>query len=452
MMGDRRFGAAGERVVIEDLLRGEEVSYYAITDGEHIVTLAAAQDHKRALDGDRGENTGGMGAYSPAPVLSHGRVEKRVVSKRSCTRRFAACGRRDTPYVGVLFVGLMIDDATATPNVVEFNVRFGDPETQPLMMRMESDLVPLLDAAARGRLDGIAPPTWGDAAVCVVLASGGYPREFRKGLEIHGLDEAAGDPDVEVFHAGTRRNESGEFVTSGGRVLGVTARGGADVRAVECRGDGGIALRVRGPEAERAARPDAVVVATSAPDAALIAAPALVAAERDGLAAVRYQPALSLAVGLRRPFFSHARHIHVPHTEGSPLESVLLEPGVRGGRVPDGRGLALLRATGAWSEASFDAPDEAVSKELLRAFARVHPGAELAVLFSKLYRVERAVPRFAVGHYRGIARFERVQRALRREGRRLYFAGDYLVDPSLEGALASAQRAAAAVAEDQPRS
>jgi oxygen-dependent protoporphyrinogen oxidase len=247
---------------------------------------------------------------------------------------------------------------------------------------------------------------------------------------------------------GLLRSAPGELVAAAAEKLPVQY--GAEVRAVECRGDGGIALRVRGPEAERATLPDAVVVATSAPDAALLAAAALVAAERDHLAAVRYQPALSLAVGLRRPFFSHARHIHVPHTEGSPLESVLLEPGVRGGRVPDGRGLALLRATGAWSEASFDAPDEAVSKELLSAFARIHPGAESAVLFSKLYRVERAVPRFAVGRYRGIARFERVQRALRREGRRLYFAGDYLVDPSLEGALASAQRAAAAVAEDQP--
>ena len=230
IMGDRRFGAAGERVVIEDLLEGEELSYYAITDGEHIVTLAAAQDHKRALDGDRGENTGGMGAYSPAPVLRP-EIEKRVIEEVvfPAIRGLAAEG---TPYVGVLFVGLMID-ADGAPSVVEFNVRFGDPETQPLMMRMESDIVPLLDAAARGRLDSVAPPTWGDASVCVVLASGGYPREFRKGLPIRGLDAAASDADVEIFHAGTRRNEDGLFETSGGRVLGVTARGSTVREAVD---------------------------------------------------------------------------------------------------------------------------------------------------------------------------------------------------------------------------
>jgi protoporphyrinogen oxidase len=217
---------------------------------------------------------------------------------------------------------------------------------------------------------------------------------------------------------------------------------------VERGSDGGLALAVQVGGATRVFEPDAVVVATSAPEAARLTAPALVAAERDGLAEVRYQPALSLAVGLRRPFFPHPQHIQLPHAEGSPLEAVLLEPGVPGGRVPDGRGLALLRATSAWSEAYFDAPEETVCKELLDAFARIRPGAESAVLFSKLYRVERALPRFGVGHYRQIARFERVQRELRREGRRLYFAGDYLMDPTLEGALASARRAAAAVAED----
>jgi protoporphyrinogen oxidase len=224
---------------------------------------------------------------------------------------------------------------------------------------------------------------------------------------------------------------------------------GVEGVGIEPRSDAGLALTVKGARGERVLEPAAVVVATSAPEAARLTAPALVAAERDGLAAVRYQPALSLAVGLRRPFYPHPQQIQVPHTEGSPLDSVLLEPGVPGGRVPDGRGLALLRATGAWSQATFDAPEETVRKELLGAFARIHRGAESAVLFAKLYRVERAFPRFDVGRYRGIARFERVQRELRREGRRLYFAGDYLSDPSLEGALASAHRAAAAVAEDQ---
>jgi phosphoribosylamine--glycine ligase len=222
VMGDRRFGAAGERVVIEDVLVGEEVSYYAISDGEQVVTLAAAQDHKRALDGDLGENTGGMGAYSPAPVLRPD-VEKRVVEEvvYPTIRGLAAEG---TPYVGVLFVGLMIAPDGA-PSVVEFNVRFGDPETQPLMLRLESDLVPLLDAAARGTLDATAPPVWGDAAVCVVLASAGYPRDYATGHVITGLEIAARDSDVEIFHAGTRRNAAGEFETAGGRVLGITARG-----------------------------------------------------------------------------------------------------------------------------------------------------------------------------------------------------------------------------------
>jgi len=231
MMGQRRFGSAGDRVVIEALLPGEEASYYAITDGEHVVTLAAAQDHKRALDGDRGENTGGMGAYSPAPILSP-EVEKRVLEEvvHPAIRGMAAEGH---PYAGVLYVGLMID-AGGAPSVVEFNVRFGDPETQPLLVRMQDDLVPLLDGAARGALAGAAPPRWTDAAVCVVLASGGYPREFRRGLPITGIDDAERDPNVVVFHAGTRRGDDGRFYTAGGRVLGVTARNATIAGAVEC--------------------------------------------------------------------------------------------------------------------------------------------------------------------------------------------------------------------------
>jgi oxygen-dependent protoporphyrinogen oxidase len=245
---------------------------------------------------------------------------------------------------------------------------------------------------------------------------------------------------------GLLRSALGELAEAAAAKLPV--KYGAEALRVERRPDGGVALAVQVGGVERVFEPDAVVVATSAPEAARLTAPALVAAERDGLAEVRYQPALSLAVALRRPFFPHPQHIQVPHTEGSPLEIVLLEPGVRGGRVPDGRGLALLRATGAWSGAYFDAPEETVRKELLDAFARIRPGAESAVLFSKLHRVERALPRFDVGRYRQIARFERVQRELRREGRRLYFAGDYLMDPTLEGALASAHRATATVAED----
>jgi phosphoribosylamine--glycine ligase len=210
-------------VVVEEWLQGEEASYYAITDGERIVTLAAAQDHKRALDGDEGENTGGMGAYSPAPVVSEA-VEKKILERvvYPTIRGMAAEGH---PYQGVLFVGLMVDEA-GDPQVIEFNVRFGDPETQPLLVRMEGDLLPLLDASARGTLDESTAIGWGDAAVCVVLASGGYPREYETGRAIEGLEALADDASLVVFHAGTRRRESGEgFETAGGRVLGITARG-----------------------------------------------------------------------------------------------------------------------------------------------------------------------------------------------------------------------------------
>jgi phosphoribosylamine---glycine ligase len=229
-MGARRFGAAGDRVVIEERLYGEEASYYAITDGEHVVALAAAQDHKRIGDGDRGENTGGMGAYAPAPIVDPS-VEKKVLERivYPAIHGLAADG---TPYCGVLFVGLMID-AAGEPRVIEFNVRFGDPETQPLVMQMASDLVPLLDGAARGALGRAAPPDARGSAVCVVLASEGYPRAVVNGRRIEGLEAAASDPDVVVFHAGTRRGPDGGFVTAGGRVLGVTARGDSVAQARE---------------------------------------------------------------------------------------------------------------------------------------------------------------------------------------------------------------------------
>jgi phosphoribosylamine--glycine ligase len=220
MMGRRRFGAAGARVVVEDVLAGEEASYYAISDGERVATLAAAQDHKRALDGDRGENTGGMGAYAPAPLVTPP-VEKRILEE-IVEPTLAGLRAEGMPYRGVLYVGLMIDAAGA-PSVVEFNVRFGDPETQALMLATEGDLLPLLEGAARGRLEPAAAPTSG-AAVCVVLASAGYPRAVESGKRIAGLAAAEADPDVVVFHAGTKRAGEG-FVTAGGRVLGVTARG-----------------------------------------------------------------------------------------------------------------------------------------------------------------------------------------------------------------------------------
>ncbi len=222
IMGARRFGVAGDCVVVEERLEGEEASYYAISDGEHVVTLAAAQDHKRALDGDRGENTGGMGAYAPAPVVSES-VEKRVLERivYPTVRGMAAEG---CAYSGVLYVGLMID-AAGQPRVVEYNVRFGDPETQPLMLQTDGDLVPLLDGAARGGLDRVASPVGRGAAVCVVLASAGYPRDYDTGKPIAGLEALTGEPDVVVFHSGTRRAADGGFTTAAGRVLGVTARG-----------------------------------------------------------------------------------------------------------------------------------------------------------------------------------------------------------------------------------
>jgi phosphoribosylamine--glycine ligase len=223
MMRERRFGEAGARVVVEERLVGEEASFYAISDGEGFVCLPSAQDHKRALDEDRGENTGGMGAYSPAPVVD-AEVEARVIERivRPTLDGMRAEGRE---FRGVLYVGLMID--RGEPFVVEFNVRFGDPETQAIFYRLESDLVPVLLAAAGGKL---APELekdlrFGDPAVCVVVASGGYPRDYATGLEIRGLDALERLPDVKVFHAGTRRSEEGGWCTAGGRVLGLTARG-----------------------------------------------------------------------------------------------------------------------------------------------------------------------------------------------------------------------------------
>ncbi|MEN8181217.1 MAG: phosphoribosylamine--glycine ligase [Myxococcota bacterium] len=224
IMGERRFGEAGAKVVVEERLRGEEASYYAVTDGDTVVTLAAAQDSKRIFDGDRGENTGGMGAYSPTPALGEP-GEKRVLEEivYPVIRGMKAEG---APYTGVLYVGLMIGPKGEL-DVIEFNVRFGDPETQPLVVRMSGDLVPLLDGAARGRLDPGMAPSFDDAAVCVVLAAPGYPRAFPRDLPIEGLEAALEDPNVVVFHAGTRLGPGGAFRTAGGRVLGVTGRAGS---------------------------------------------------------------------------------------------------------------------------------------------------------------------------------------------------------------------------------
>jgi phosphoribosylamine--glycine ligase len=213
-MFDGRFGKAGDKVVIEEFLDGEEASFIAMVDGSHVLPLATSQDHKRLRDGDAGPNTGGMGAYSPATVVTpaiHDRVMRDVM--RPTVRALAAEGM---PYLGFLYAGLMIG-TDGTPKVLEFNCRFGDPETQPILARMRSDLTLLCDAALDGRLDE-AKIEWDPrTAVGVVLAAHGYPDDVRKGDAIRGLDEAAGLPG-KVFHAGTALRD-GEVVTSGGRVL-----------------------------------------------------------------------------------------------------------------------------------------------------------------------------------------------------------------------------------------
>jgi phosphoribosylamine---glycine ligase len=213
-MFDGQFGAAGDTVVIEEFLEGEEASFIAIVSGEHILPLATSQDHKRRDDGDQGPNTGGMGAYSPAPVVTaeiHERIMREVM--RPTVRGLIADG---TPYVGFLYAGLMIA-ANGTPNVLEFNCRFGDPETQPIMTRLESDLTELCEAALDGRLDRAEAKWDARAALGVVLAAGGYPDSVRKGDVIHGLDEAAKLPG-KVFHGGTKLVD-GKVTTYGGRVL-----------------------------------------------------------------------------------------------------------------------------------------------------------------------------------------------------------------------------------------
>jgi phosphoribosylamine---glycine ligase len=236
MLSGNAFGAAGSRVVVEEFLRGEEASFLAFTDGKLIVPLASAQDHKAVFDGDQGPNTGGMGAYSPAPVVTPSIHEKAMAEvMRRTVDGMAAEGR---PYRGVLYAGLMIDGQNV--KTLEFNARFGDPECQPLLMRMKSDIVPILMAVAGGDLSGIEIEWHDKAAVCVVLASQGYPGDYRKGDVISGLAEAAKLEDVVVFHAGTKSADDA-VVTSGGRVLGVTALGGTVKEAID-RAYSGVSL------------------------------------------------------------------------------------------------------------------------------------------------------------------------------------------------------------------
>jgi phosphoribosylamine---glycine ligase len=220
--GDKVFGAAGDRLVIEERLDGQEASVLAITDGQTIVTLQPAQDHKPAYDGDVGPNTGGMGAYCPAPLVGDEMLA--WIEEHVLVPTVHAMRRTRRLFRGVLYAGLMI--TRQGPKVLEFNARFGDPECQPLLMRLKSDLVDVLEAAAQGRLDSIAPLEWDPRpAVCVVMASKGYPGPYEKGLPIRGLSAAETLPDVKVFHAGTATDADGKVVTAGGRVLNVTALG-----------------------------------------------------------------------------------------------------------------------------------------------------------------------------------------------------------------------------------
>ena len=213
-------GTAGRRVVIEERLEGREVSVLAITDGERVHPLAPARDYKRLADGDRGPNTGGMGAFSPVPDVTSELLDQ--IRRRILEPAVAGLAAEGRPFRGVLYAGLML--TAAGPQVLEFNCRWGDPEAQVLIPRLATDLAALCWEVATGRLPAAAPTWWPDAAVCVVLAAPGYPDEPARGLPITGLEEAAALPGVWIDHAGTRR-EGGRWVTAGGRVVGVTARG-----------------------------------------------------------------------------------------------------------------------------------------------------------------------------------------------------------------------------------
>lgn len=229
IMRDRVFGSAGARVVLEEKLAGEEASFIALTDGTTVLPLATSQDHKRIGDGDTGPNTGGMGAYSPAPVVSDELFEH--VTKNVIEPVVATLKKRGITFKGVLYAGLMIENGEV--GVLEFNVRFGDPECQPLLMRLRSDLLDLIDAVIDERLHEVRL-TWDDrAAACVVVAAPGYPATPEKGAVISGLDAAGALDDAFVFHAGTGTDDAGRVISSGGRVLGVTALGATIGSAVD---------------------------------------------------------------------------------------------------------------------------------------------------------------------------------------------------------------------------
>jgi phosphoribosylamine--glycine ligase len=228
IMVEKVFGGAGNRVVVEEYLVGEEASYIAFTDGKTILPLASSQDHKAILDSDRGPNTGGMGAYSPAPVVTD-EVHEKIIEK-ILRPIIYGMGEEGRPYRGVLYAGLMIHEGH--PKVLEFNARFGDPETQPVLMRMKGDIVPILEACMQGALSRHKIEWDNRASVCVVMASEGYPGSYEKGKVIEGLKEVSRMGGVSVFHAGTTLKD-GQVITNGGRVLGVTGLGEDIPRAIE---------------------------------------------------------------------------------------------------------------------------------------------------------------------------------------------------------------------------
>lgn len=227
MLTDHAFGDASATIVIEEYMVGPEVSVLAFADGKSVLPMVSAQDHKRIFDGDKGPNTGGMGAYSPAPVYTEALSAE--VNKTIIEPTIAAMAAEGTPFTGILYTGLMLTEKG--PRVLEYNVRFGDPETQPIMVRMKSDIVALFQACVNGKLDEATLEWHDEAAVCVIMASGGYPASSEKGVPIHGLDDIAAEEAI-VFHSGTAEKD-GEIVTNGGRVLGVTAKGATIKGAID---------------------------------------------------------------------------------------------------------------------------------------------------------------------------------------------------------------------------
>ncbi len=228
ILGKKLFGSAGNKIVIEEFLEGEEVSVLAFSDGNNLIPLEPAQDHKAIYDGNRGPNTGGMGAYSPAPIVTDTIAEE--ILENILRPTIKAMAQEGRAYKGILYAGLMI--IREEPKVLEFNVRFGDPETQPILMRMDSDIVPLFLASIEGSLDTQKIKWSKDASVCVVMASAGYPGSYPKGEEILGVDKLRNNSNTVVFHAGTKKVDN-KLVTNGGRVLGVTSLGNTVSEAIK---------------------------------------------------------------------------------------------------------------------------------------------------------------------------------------------------------------------------